>query len=493
MDRFSRVLPFRYRLTLWYILIFAISLLGFETLSYFEFRADLFAQMDAGLLSALNQATQNIDVENNNLAFQNANESAIKPLVSIKNPYTVRIVDERGNIIDTMKDFPKIMIEPSLGMKKPGASSSFEFQTARSNDVRYRVAAAGFGVPGSSSKNFILVAISLAETESQLSKFLARFFIALPFVLIVATLGGLFLAWRALYPIVAMERLATKVRVDQFSDRLNYRGPHDEIGNLASSFDAMLDRLEASFKREKRFSADASHELKTPLTALKGKMDVALSRSRTAREYETILASMKNDVERLIAVSADLLLLSRASGADARSRFESVEVDELMDSCVDQVIDANPGKLVNVERNYEKGLKTKGVRDYLIRLFLNILDNAVKFSGDEVHISITIRSGGKGAASGELRNGKLGEGRGAPPILIEIADKGCGIPENEVPKLFDPFYRVESDRSRDRGGSGLGLAICKEIVEAHGGEIHIRSSTGKGTTVAVALSAVPRF
>ncbi len=471
-------LPFRYRITLWYVLIFTVSLIGFETLSYFEFRADLFGQVDAGLLSALNQAIQNIDVENNNLAFQNANENAIRPLISIKNPYAIRILDERGNVVDAMKEFPNLSIGPLLVAKHTSVSPSFEFMTERSNDVRYRVATAEFGVPGSSAKNLIQVATSLSETEEQLSHFLIRFSVAFPLVLIVAMLGGLFLAWRALNPIVAMEKLAARVREDQLSDRLNYRGPRDEIGKLSASFDAMLDRLEASFKREKRFSADASHELRTPLAALKGKMEVALSRSRTAREYEASISSMKDDVERLIALSSDLLLLSKAGSTELARRFEDVDVQELVDSCVEQVIDVNPAKHIHVKRNYEKGLATRGVRDYLIRLFLNILDNAVKFSDDEVDLTITIAH-----AHAERWVG--------PAILIEITDRGCGIPEREIPRLFEPFYRVESDRSRARGGAGLGLAICKEIVETHGGEIRVESAPYRGTTVTVVLPRAP--
>jgi|GEM_PF-210660 len=482
MRKIDRTIPFRYKLTLWYILIFTISLLGFEALSYFEFRADLLSQIDAGLLSALNQAIQNIDVENNNLAFQNANENAIKPLVSIHNPYTIRIIDSNGVVLDAMPEFPKIPIGPRLIANKP-SKNAYEFQTALRDKVRYRVATAEFAVPGASTKNFVQVAISLADMESQLSRFLIRFFIALPFVLIIATIGGLFLAWKALNPIIAMEKLAGRVREDYLSDRLNYVGPRDEIGMLAATFDAMLDRLESSFKREKRFSADASHELRTPLTALKGKMEVALSRARSAQEYETSLLSMKEDVERLIALSADLLLLSKVESAAFASRLEDIEMGELLDSCVDQIIDTIPEKHIRVDRNYEERLLVRGVRDYLIRLFLNILDNAVKFSDEEVFIDISM--GRDESISGtRARSGHEASERG---VVIVISDKGCGIPENEIPKLFEPFYRVESDRSRARGGSGLGLAICREIVEAHAGMLRIRSTVGAGTSVIVTL------
>lgn len=486
MRKVNRALSFRYRLTLWYIFIFTLSLLGFEALSYFEFRADLLSQIDAGLLSALNQAIQNIDVENNNLAFQqNENENEIKPLVSIKNPYSIRIIDANGSILESMTGFPPLPVAPQLAIKR-AASPTYTFQTAQSGLIRYRVATAEFAVPGVAVQNFIQVAISLTEMESQLSRYLTRFFIALPFVLIVATLGGLFLAWRALNPIVAMEKLAARVREDQLSDRLNYHGPRDEIGSLAATFDAMLDRLEASFNREKRFSADASHELRTPLTALKGKIEVTLSRSRSAPEYEASLVSMKNDIERLIALSADLLLLSKAGGADLYSRFENLDIEDLVDSCLEQVIEVNPEKHIHIERSYERGLRTRGVRDYLIRVFLNILENAVKFSDNEVFLSITVKHDGGGSVTHADALEQSGVRRG-DQLYIEIADRGCGIPEGELSKLFEPFYRVESDRSRERGGAGLGLAISKEIIEAHSGEIRIKSSLGIGTTVIIAL------
>ncbi len=493
MTKVSRALPFRFRLALWYIFIFAISLLGFETISYFEFRADLLSQIDTGLLSALNQAIPNIDVENNNLALQTVNEPSIRPLITIKNPYTIRIVDERGMVLDTMKDFPSIPFIPQTTLMRQGSSAAaFAFQIAQSRGVWYRVVTAEFAVPGAPRKNIVQIAQSLSEMRSQLSRFLVRSFIALPFVLLIATLGGIFLVWRALNPIIAMEKLAARVREDQLSDRLHYHGPRDEIGNLAATFDAMLDRLEASFNREKRFSADASHELRTPLTALKGKIEVALSRSRSASEYEAALVSMKDDIERLIGLSADLLLLSRAGSTDLSSKFEDLEIEELIDSCVDQVIDANPEKHIHVERIYERTLKTRGVRDYLIRVFLNILDNAIKFSGNEVFLSISVKRNESGDGGDRKAFEQSGVRRGNQ-LCIEIADHGCGIPESELSKLFEPFYRVESDRSRERGGAGLGLAICKEIVEAHDGEIRIKSALGVGTTVVVILPLASHY
>jgi len=126
------------------------------------------------------------------------------------------------------------------------------------------------------------------------------------------------------------------------------------------------------------------------------------------------------------------------------------------------------------------------VRDYLIRVFLNILENAVKFSDNEVFLSITVKHDGGGSVTHADALEQSGVRRG-DQLYIEIADRGCGIPEGELSKLFEPFYRVESDRSRERGGAGLGLAISKEIIEAHSGEIRIKSSLGIGTTVIIAL------
>jgi signal transduction histidine kinase len=325
-------------------------------------------------------------------------------------------------------------------------------------------------IAGTQTKNFLQIANSLSNIDKELSSFIVRFLVGLPFILLIAAAGGLFLANTALKPIVAMQHLAEHVREDSLSDRLHYQGPSDEFGSLAATFDSMLDRLEASFAREKRFSADAAHELKTPLTALKGKLEVALSRPRTAKEYKEAMATMKADVDRLISLSADLLLLSRMGNVALSSRAEKIDVGELLDSCVDQIITVFPNKHVMVKKDYEHHVEIEGVRDYLVRLFLNILDNAVKFSNAEVMLLISI---------------KRVQARKA--AIIEIGDNGPGIPTSEIPYLFQPFYRVESDRSRLKGGAGLGLAIAHEIAEAHGGQIEISSVLGKGTNVTIAL------
>lgn len=469
MSKFHRSFSFRYRLTLWYIAVFSISLLAYQTFSYFELKANLISQMDAGLLSAMDQTIQNLDVENGNLALQNVEKTPIKPLSETQTALRIRILDADGNVIYSASGFPAIPIHQSA-LHALGDHSKPIYQTIQLGTEHYRVVTAVLIIAGTQTKNFLQIANSLSNIDKELSSFIVRFLVGLPFILLIAAAGGLFLANTALKPIVAMQHLAEHVREDRLSDRLHYQGPSDEFGSLAATFDSMLDRLEASFAREKRFSADAAHELKTPLTALKGKLEVALSRPRTAKEYEEALTNMKGDVERLISLSADLLLLSRMGNVALSSRAEKIDVGELLDSCVDQIITAFPDKHVTVKRDYAHHVEIEGVRDYLVRLFLNILDNAVKFSNTEVMLSISIK-----------------QVQARKAAVIEISDNGHGIPKSEIPFLFQPFYRVESDRSRLHGGAGLGLAIAHEIAEAHGGQIEISSVVGEGTRATVAL------
>jgi signal transduction histidine kinase len=436
--------------------------------------------MDISLSSAMVQAIQNLDIENGNLAFQNVEKTPVHPLSPTHSNLLIRILDEQGSILHQSNGFPDIPVDlktSAPGVTSSGTDKSSNIQTVKQGNTSYRVITTVFSIPSLQKRNTVQIADTMAKIDEELSSFILRFLVGLPFVLLIAAAGGLFLANKALKPIVAMRNLATRVREDRLSDRLDYHGPDDEFGSLAAAFDSMLDRLETSFKREKRFSADASHELKTPLTALKGKLDVTLSRARTAKEYQETLVSMRTDVERLISLSQDLLLLSRMGNVAISARAEHIDLAELLDSCMDQIITTSPDKSITVKRNYADRLTIWGVRDYLVRLFLNILDNAVKFADGKPEISISICENKSTQESSDTKG----------MAVVDIEDNGPGIPEADLPFLFEPFYRVESDRSRLRGGVGLGLAIAKEIVDAHGGMIGVNSEPGKGTIVSIQL------
>ena len=462
MKKKSKGIPIRYKLTLWYIVLFSVSIIGYEAYSDFELKASLFGQIDAALAAESDRAVQDLDVEKGILVFQNKENMPAKAPAARVTAFKMRIVEASGKIVDARNDFPAIIAHLAAG-----------YQTLSLGSARYRVLTTEIPMAGLQEKSFMQVADSLAMVDDELASALTRLLVGLPLILIIAAAGGLLLANAALRPIVDMTGLAEAMSEDKLSERLKYRGPDDEIGKLAATFDSMLDRLEASFLREKRFTADASHELKTPLTAIKGKLEVALSQSRSAKEYEAALSGLKGDVERMIALSSDLLFLARMGKSGIASRMEEVDLSMLLDICVDQTLSAAGAGRVIMRRDFSDAPRTRGASEYLVRLFLNILDNAVKYSDFGGIIEVRTR----------VETGKA---------IVEIQDSGPGIPASELPLVFRPFYRVEDDRSRARGGAGLGLAIAHEIAEAHGGSIVIDSQVGKGTTVRISLPLLSR-
>jgi heavy metal sensor kinase len=242
----------------------------------------------------------------------------------------------------------------------------------------------------------------------------------------------------------------------------------DEVGRLAQTFDQMLARLQDSFERERRFTSDAAHELRTPLTVLKGQIEVTLSRARGSAEYEAKLRELAVQVDRLIRLSNALLFLSRSDQNQIDFKPAAVNVTELFSVLIEQLHPLADEKGLNVSIQLEDDLFVRGDNDHLIRLFMNLLENAVKYT----------------PADGQVQ---VSAWREAGEVSVKISNSGEGIPSEHIPHLFERFYRVDEARSSQSGGNGLGLAIANEIVRLHGGGIDVQSEMEKGVTVSVRL------
>ena len=266
--------------------------------------------------------------------------------------------------------------------------------------------------------------------------------------------------------------MATAAEQITGSDLSGRMGPQssEELGRLAAAFDRMLERLDKAFQRERRFVSDVSHELRTPLTALRGRIEVTLTRPRSRPEYEDTLRILETEVARLTRLSEDLLLLARFDRGALTPRLEQVDLSELLASVADQVRPLAQARSQLLVEDVEPDLGLSADPDQLIRLFLNLLDNAVKFTDDGGRIGLTGR-----------RSGAF--------IEVEVSDTGVGIGAEHLGNIFDRFYRAEGSRARSTGGHGLGLAIASEIARAHGGDLSARSRPGEGSAFTVTLPA----
>lgn len=264
-----------------------------------------------------------------------------------------------------------------------------------------------------------------------------------------------------------LEDIATVARQITRADDLSRRVPHsnrtDEIGELARAFNQTLERLDRLFRSQQRFLADVSHELRTPLTSVRGNLDLM---SRFGRYDEESMAVIQDEMERMSRLLGDLLLLARADTGGLPLRHEPVELDNILFEVYRQV--SRIEKSVTVELTAVDQVMILGDEDRLKQLLLNLVDNGIKYTqpGGAVRLSLAKDNGW---------------------ARLSVSDTGIGIPAEDLPHIFDRFYRVDKARSRAQGGSGLGLAIVKWIVQAHGGGIQVDSTPGQGTTFRITL------
>ena len=292
-------------------------------------------------------------------------------------------------------------------------------------------------------------------------------------VLVLAWMGSRWLAQQALSPVELLSTTASQISGQTLGTRLSLAAPYEEFQRLATAFNSMLDRLQKGFEAQRRFVADAAHELKTPLTAMKGHLEVTLQRARSADEYrEAIIANLES-VERLTSLTKSLLTLAKFSGDHSPLHLEPISLHSLIKEVVNDLSMIAEDQKIVLHAEYETVPLVLGDRIQLKQTLVNVLDNA--FRHTPAGGAITIR---------------LKEHDGLAALSVE--DTGSGIAPQHLPHVFDRFYRADDARDRSSGGTGLGLAIVKEIMEAHRGKVQIDSQVGKGTKLTMTIPLNPR-
>jgi heavy metal sensor kinase len=453
----------RLRLTAWYVLLLGLALILFSGYLYFRLEHSLLAQVDSTLELAVSQVLTSLEDEDGRPAFQDRENSVAEVRRLAQAGFAVRIVASDGTVWDGFGDYLAL---PAWVPEAPG------YVSLAGGEVRWRLYSHRIQAVDGHTIGWLQAAQSLGSVQETLENLRVQLLLGVPLVLFLAGWGGLFLANRALRPIDRITRTAQSINAGDLTRRIAYRGPGDEVGRLASTFDRMLDRLQGAFERERRFTADASHELRTPLTALKGRIEVTLSRRRTNAEYESTLRDLGQEVDRLIRLSTDLLFLVRLDQGRLPRQPGRVELSHLLEAVVEQVQPLAKMKRLILTTEIPPDIFIFGDADHLIRLFLNLLDNAVRYTPPGGRV--TVRAEDEEA-----------------DVRICISDTGQGIAPEHLPHLFERFYRTEAARSRDGGGAGLGLAIAYEIARWHAGTLEVESVPGWGTAFTVHLPVQP--
>lgn len=361
----------------------------------------------------------------------------------------------------------------SAAVARTGPAHSATF-TLRDSEGGYRVIV----TPVPLRKNTYAVAMVQsrhAEAETLDDARLACV-IAIPVMLLAAGIGGSFLAKRSLAPVADMSERAARISAANLEDRLPVGNPRDELGQLAGVLNDLLSRVDRAFAQQRRFMADASHELRTPVSIMRAEAEVALGADiRSPREYRESLGIVGDTAARLSTVVNELFLLARADAGQQPLRRETLYLDELVAECARAVraLASRSGVTICLASNLDAPYV--GDDELLRRLVTNLLDNAVKYSGHGATVFISLSDTGDA-------------------YRISIRDTGSGIPEDAQPHLFERFFRADVARSRAAsgnastgGGAGLGLAIAQWVAHAHGGAVTLASSTPHGTEFAVSL------
>ena len=313
---------------------------------------------------------------------------------------------------------------------------------------------------------FIQILTALREYDHTMGELKRLLVLGTLFAVGMSLLTGAALAQTAIAPIDDIAHTAERInRERDLSRRIARRGPNDEVGRLAVTINEMLDRIEGMFDRQRRFLADVSHELRTPLTTIRGEVELAQrSGSLDAEALEALCA----ESQRMSRLIDDLLMLARAdSGADLAGPREPVALTTLLLDVQQQGVRLARGSHA-IQLGQADDVFVQGDRDRLKQLLLNLVANALRHTPAGTTVT-------------------LGLHREAGSAVIVVADDGPGIPAEDLPNLFDRFYRVDKARSRAQGGSGLGLAIVRSIAESHGGGVSVTSAPGGGTTFTVRL------
>jgi heavy metal sensor kinase len=342
------------------------------------------------------------------------------------------------------------------------------FSLARPDGIESRVGLLPVRVGG--RRVVIAVAQRLGLRARILREAREAMVIALPLALLGVTGGGFLLARQGLRPVAAMRERAERIEAATLHERLPVGpAPQDELGRLAIVFNALLERLDRAFEQQRRFMADASHELRTPVAVVRGEAEHALATARTEIELRDALDVVRDEADRMTHVVDDLFLLARADAGEQPILVEELYLDDLVGESVRAVRTLAAPKGITVVSDAEPDLQVRGDAALLRRLVLTLLDNAIKYTPACGRVTVRAR-------------------RDASFLRLAVSDTGPGIPADLRSQVFERFYRAPRDRGkRETQGAGLGLAIVRWVARAHGGDARVASSGPEGTTIEVSL------
>ena len=460
----------RLRLTLWYVCVLALALVAFGALVYGLLRRGLYDRVDSGLRAETRAVAAAFDRElaagaSAQVAAARAQEERFFPRQA------TAVYDAAGGLVaEKPTRSGKRARLPPLELLSPDDTYFYTAldEEEGGNDGR-RVAVKQIKSEVNGADYLYAASQPLDPVAEQLESARRSLYVAAGLALAVAAAGGWFLARRSLAPVVEMSERARQIGAGNLGERLPVANPGDELGRLASTFNELLARLGAAFEQQLRFMADASHELRTPITVIRTASDVALGRGhRTEEEYRRSLQLVSEQARRLTRLVEDMFTLARADAGQPALRPVSFYLDELVGEAARAAAVLGAERGVCVTTDCEEESPFRGDEGLIRQLVLNLLDNAVKLTPPGGTVSV-------------------GLARENSHFTLSVADTGEGITEEARPHVFERFYRADKSRSRAEGGAGLGLSIARWAAEAHGGSLELADTGPRGSTFVARL------
>jgi heavy metal sensor kinase len=465
-----KAISLRTKLTLWYSALFAFTMIAFAVSAQALRSRALLNQFDDELRDELRWAENLLSVIKAETALADS-EAKASLAAKLREDIALHFMLNRSTHLLEIRTRTDLILYRSVSPDDTlsqlfAAEAPFDrpvtvtygeddFRILQKQTPRYRI-------------NLAVSLRSLYDIQWQLAR---TFLWLVPLTMAVAVGGGWLLAKYSLRPVTRVIQAAKQITATHLSQRLpRLGGARDEIGALVETVNDLIARIEQGVSRLEHFSQNVAHELRTPLTILRGELELALSGNAGASELRRTIASALEEISRAAKIVESLLFLAHVDAGKTETKKERVALDQLAAEVFEDAQALAEGRTLHLTLNASQPVVVAGDPSRLRRLLLNLVENAIKYT-PQGKVEIAVR-------------------RAEPQAILTVSDTGIGIAPEHLEHIFERFYRVDPDRSRETGGSGLGLSICAAIAHAHGGEIRLESTVGRGSMFEVKLPLV---